>query len=74
LVDADAAPLPARVLLYHFSTLVIDTVPAQLAFLKAKLAEWQFDTDDSVDPAAFTDASLARYRAGAMHDRGCCRF
>jgi hypothetical protein len=64
--DGDAASLPARVLLYHFSTLTIDTVPAQLTFLKSKLAEWHFETDDSVDPSVFTDANLMRYGAVAM--------
>src|SRR5260221_4830181 len=33
----DAIGLPARVLLYHFSTLEIPSVPAQLAFFKSKL-------------------------------------
>jgi hypothetical protein len=64
--STDAPGLPARVLLYHFSTFAIDTVPAQLAFLKSKLAEWRFETDDSIDPAVFTDANLARYGAVAM--------
>src|SRR5258705_8750532 len=50
----------------NFSTFTIDTVPAQLAFLKSKLAEWHFEADDSVDPAVFTDANLARYGAVAM--------
>ena len=65
--EADAAPaLPARVLLYHFSTLVIDSVPAQLTFYKSLLAGWGYASDDSVDPGAFTDEGLAAYGAVAM--------
>jgi hypothetical protein len=65
--DADAGPaLPKRVLLYHFSTLVIDSVPAQLAFYKDVLAGWGYASDDSVDPARFTDEGLAAYGAVAM--------
>jgi hypothetical protein len=63
---ADAAGKPARVLLYHFSTLDIPTVPAQLAFFKSKLAEWSYESDDSIDPSVFTDQALARYAAVAM--------
>jgi type 1 glutamine amidotransferase len=63
---SDGPALPRRVLLYHFSTIVIPTVPEQLAFLKAKLTEWQFESDDSVDPGQFTDGNLARYGAVAM--------
>jgi type 1 glutamine amidotransferase len=62
----DGATLPKRVLLYHFSTLVIPTVPAQLTFLRSKLTEWQYESDDSVDPAQFTDDNLSRYGAVAM--------
>ena len=66
-VGVDAGPtLPARVLLYHFSTLVIDSVPAQLTFYKNVLAGWGYSTDDSVDPAKFTDDGLAAYGAVAM--------
>jgi hypothetical protein len=63
----EAAPaLPARVLLYHFSTLVIDSVPAQLAFFADQLARWGYASDDSVDPGKFTDEGLAAYGAVAM--------
>ncbi|HVU49585.1 MAG TPA: ThuA domain-containing protein, partial [Polyangia bacterium] len=63
----DAAPsLPRRVLLYHFSTLVIDSVPAQLAFYEHLLDGWGYASDDSVDPAKFTDEGLAPYGAVAM--------
>jgi type 1 glutamine amidotransferase len=55
-----------RVLLYHFSTAVIDTVPAQLTFYKDLLTSWGYTSDDSVDPAKFTDAGLAAYGAVAM--------
>jgi hypothetical protein len=63
---ADGPALPAKVLLYHFSTLVIDSVPAQLAFFKSLLAGWGYATDDSVDPGKFTDEGLAAYAAVAM--------
>ena len=65
---ADASPLvlPAKVLLYHFSTLVIDTVPAQLTFFENLLAGWGYATEDSVDPGKFTDEALAAYAAVAM--------
>jgi hypothetical protein len=64
--DADGPVLPMRVLLYHFSTLVIDSVPAQLTFFKNLLAGWGYATDDSIDPARFTDDGLAAYGAVAM--------
>ncbi len=65
--DGDAGlALPKRVLLYHFSTFNIPSVPAQITYLKSKLTEWQFESDDSVDPAQFTDANLAAYGAVAM--------
>jgi hypothetical protein len=63
---ADGPVLPMRVLLYHFSTSVIDTVPAQLTFYKDLLTSWGYTSDDSVDPAKFTDAGLAAYGAVAM--------
>ncbi len=64
--EGDGASRPARVLLYHFSTLDIPSVPAQLAFFKNKLGEWGFQADDSIDPSVFTDANLSRYAAVAM--------
>lgn len=57
---------PARVLLYSFSTLDIPSVPAQLALFKQKLEGWQYEVDQSKDPAVFTDASLAKYAAVGM--------
>jgi type 1 glutamine amidotransferase len=64
--DANTSTFPKRVLLYHFSTLVIASVPAQLTFLKAKLTEWGYENEDSVDPTKFTDANLSNYAAVAM--------
>jgi type 1 glutamine amidotransferase len=64
--DVAEAGLPARVLLYHFSTLDIPSVPAQLAFFKAKLEGWGYAVEDSVDAARFTDGNLTRYAAVAM--------
>lgn len=57
---------PARVLLYSFSTLDIPSVPAQLALFKQKLESWQYQVDQSKDPAAFTDTNLAKYAAVGM--------
>jgi len=55
-----------RVLLYSFSTLNIQSVPAQLDLLEQKLEGWQFTVDTSKDPAVFTDTNLARYAAVGM--------
>src|SRR6266511_5384814 len=52
----DVASRPARVLLYHFSTLDIPSVPAQLAFYKNKLGEWGFQADDSITAPSPTPA------------------
>jgi hypothetical protein len=60
------ATLPMRVLLYHFSTLDIPSVPAQLTFFKNKLSEWRYASDDGVDPTQLTDQNLERYAAVAM--------
>jgi hypothetical protein len=58
--------LPNRVLLYHFSTLDIPSVPAQIAFLKTTLATLGFVADDSIDPSVITDDNLEGYAALAM--------
>ena len=64
---AGGAPsLPKRVLLYHFSTLDIPSVPAQLAFFKNQLTAWHYDFDDSIDPTQLNDQNLQRYAAVAM--------
>ena len=55
-----ATPRPARVLLYSFSTLDIESVPDQLDILEAKLEAWQFEVDRSEDPSVFTDDNLER--------------
>ena len=62
----DGAARPARVLLYSFSTLDIPSVAAQLSIFKQKLEGWQYQVDQSKDPAVFTDANLARYAAVGM--------
>lgn len=64
--DAGAESLPKRVLLYHYSTLDIPSVPAQLDFFKGKLSAWDYEAEDSVDPATLSDQNLARYAAVAM--------
>lgn len=53
-------------LLYSFSTFAIASVPAQLAILTTKLQGWQYDVEESSDPARFTDTNLAKYAAVAM--------
>lgn len=57
---------PARVLLYYFSTLDIPSVTNQLAIYKKKLEGWQYQVDQSKDPAVFTDQNLAKYAAVGM--------
>jgi type 1 glutamine amidotransferase len=61
-----AAGRPARVLLYYFSTLDIPSVTNQLAIYKKKLEGWQYQVDQSKDPAVFTDQNLAKYAAVGM--------
>ncbi len=57
---------PQRVLLYSFSTLDIPSVPAQLAIYKQKLESWQYEVDESEDPAVFSEEGLANYAAVGM--------
>jgi type 1 glutamine amidotransferase len=64
--DAAAPNLPKRVLLYHFSTLDIPSVPAQLTFLESTLNGWQYQADESVDPSQISDDNLRQYAALAM--------
>jgi uncharacterized protein len=64
--DAGLPPLPRRVLLYHFSTLDIPSVPAQLTFFQSQLAAWQYESDESVDASELSDQNLERYAAVAM--------
>lgn len=61
-----ANTLPKRVLLYHFSTLTIDTVPAQLTLLKNQLMTWGYETEDSVKPDDISTTNLARFGGVAM--------
>jgi type 1 glutamine amidotransferase len=55
-----------RVLLYSFSTLNGVPTPGQLTTYQQKLESWQYQVEKSVDPAVFTDASLAKYGAVGM--------
>jgi type 1 glutamine amidotransferase len=57
---------PQRVLLYSFSTLDIPSVPAQLSILGEALAGWEFEVDESEDPAVLTDENLENYAAVGM--------
>jgi hypothetical protein len=58
--------LPKRVLLYHFSTLTIGTVAAQLTFYKNQLMTWGYETVDSVNPDDISTANLATFGAVGM--------
>ena len=58
--------LPKRVLLYHFSTLVIDTLAEQLTLLKTQLMTWGYEVEDSVNPDDVSSANLARFGGVAM--------
>jgi type 1 glutamine amidotransferase len=57
---------PTRVLLYHFSTLDIPSVPQQLTALTTQLASRGYDVDTSEDPAVFSDENLTKYAAVGM--------
>jgi Trehalose utilisation len=58
--------LPKRVLLYHFSTLVIDSVPAQITLLKSQLTTWGYEVEDSVNPDDISTSNLARFGGVGM--------
>lgn len=57
---------PARVLLYHFSTLDIPSVPQQLTILTTKLSSWGYEVDTSEQPSVFSDQNLENYAAVGM--------
>jgi len=63
---AGGSTLPKRVLLYHFSTLVIDSVPAQITLLKTQLMTWGYEVEDSVKPDDLSTANLARFGGVGM--------
>jgi type 1 glutamine amidotransferase len=58
--------LPKKVLLYHFSTLNIASVPAQLTALSEQLTTWGYETKQSVDPADLSAASLSQFGGVGM--------
>lgn len=58
--------LPKRVLLYHFSTLVIPSVPAQITLLKSQLTTWGYEVEDSVKPEDLSTTNLARFGGVGM--------
>jgi hypothetical protein len=58
--------LPKRVLLYHFSTLVIDSVPAQITLLKSQLTTWGYEVEDSIKPDDLSTSNLARFGGVGM--------
>jgi hypothetical protein len=64
--DPNAPMLPKRVLLYHFSTLVINSVPAQLTLLETQLEGWGYEVEQSDDPADLSATNLARFGGVGM--------
>jgi hypothetical protein len=58
--------LPKRVLLYHFSTLNIDSVPAQITALTDQLKTWGYEVEESVDPSKISSENLARFGGVGM--------
>ena len=64
--DPNTPALPKRVLLYHFSTLVINSVPAQLTLLETQLETWGYEVEQSVDPADLRTTNLARFGGVGM--------
>jgi type 1 glutamine amidotransferase len=58
--------LPKRVLLYHFSTLAIGSLAAQLTLLTEQLKSWGFEVKDSVSPADLSAESLATFGGVGM--------
>jgi type 1 glutamine amidotransferase len=63
---ANMASLPKRVLLYHFSTLAIDSLPAQLQLLESQLQTWGYEVEESVNPDDISAANLARFGGVGM--------
>jgi len=64
--DASTPTLPKRMLLYHFSTFTIDSVPAQLTLLKSQLQSWGYEVEDSVNPDDLSMTNLARFGGVGM--------
>ncbi len=64
--DGNNPSLPKRVLLYHFSTLNIETVPAQLTLLKSQLETWGYEVEDSVNPDDVSSQNLTRFGGVGM--------
>lgn len=58
--------LPKRVLLYSFSTLVIDSVPQQLTLLETQLKAWGYEVERSVKPEDLSATNLARFGGVGM--------
>lgn len=58
--------MPKRVLLYHFSTLNIASVPAQLTLLTNQLTAWGYEAESSVSAADLSADNLAKFGAVGM--------
>lgn len=61
-----APSVQRRVLLYHFSTLTIDTVPEQLTLLRGALESWGYDVEESAQPQDIRADNLERFTGVAM--------
>ncbi len=62
-----SSSLPARVLLYSYSSIgSVPNLSQQLTILQTQLESWQFSVERSEDPAVFTDVNLKRFAAVAM--------
>ncbi|HEY6081350.1 MAG TPA: ThuA domain-containing protein [Polyangiaceae bacterium] len=64
--NGGGSPGVQRVLLYHFSTLVIDSLQAQLTLLRQRLEGWGYEVRLSDDPAEFEPSKLAQLVAVGM--------
>lgn len=64
--DPNLPMLPKRVLLYYFSTLDIASISAQITTLKTQLEAWDYEVEDSEDPADINAQNLATFGAVGM--------
>jgi hypothetical protein len=64
--DPNLPELPKRMLLYHFSTLGIDSIDQQLELLETQLTGWGFEVVVSEDPGDITAANLATFGGVGM--------
>jgi hypothetical protein len=63
---ANEPELPKRVLLYHFSTLSIASLPAQITFLRDQLEGWGYEVEESVAATDLSATNLERFGGVGM--------